>query len=209
MKNFKNYIFTGLMSVIPITITIWIMQILFNFFSKPGKIILDLFISNEFIQNYIIINKFYIYLKHIMGFCLTIIFLYILGIIVKNVFGKKLYSLFESLLINIPIMNKIYTTTKSIISSISSSNNKSFTKVVIIEYPKNDLWTLAMVTKTTKNKNGDIFYNLFVPTTPNPTSGYMIIIKKENAIETDISVDEGLSIIISAGMIGPKEINIK
>ena len=79
----------------------------------------------------------------------------------------------------------------------------------IIQYPRKGLWTYAMVTGELKNSDNQEFYNLFVPTTPNPTSGYLIIVKKENVIETDISVDDGLSIIISGGMVSPESIDIK
>ena len=169
---------------------------------------LNFIFTEDLISNFLFLSKFYEYLKHIFGFILTIFFLYVLGIIVKNVIGKRIYNFFEQLLSSIPIINKIYNTTKNIINTISNSKGQSFTKVVLIEYPKKDLWTLAMVTGDCKDKKNNDYYNLFVPTTPNPTSGYMIIIKKTNAIETNISVDEGLSIIISGGMVGPDIINM-
>ena len=78
----------------------------------------------------------------------------------------------------------------------------------MIEYPKEGLWTLAMVTGESKDTKNIEYYNLFVPTTPNPTSGYMIIIKKTDAIDANISVEEGLSIIISGGMIGPDKLEL-
>ena len=208
MNNFKKYIFTGLMSIIPISITAWIIKKLFLFFSGPGNLLLNFIFTEDLISNFLFLSKFYEYLKHIFGFILTIFFLYVLGIIVKNVIGKRIYNFFEQLLSSIPIINKIYNTTKNIINTISNSKGQSFTKVVLIEYPKKDLWTLAMVTGDCKDKKNNDYYNLFVPTTPNPTSGYMIIIKKTNAFETNISVDEGLSIIISGGMVGPDIINM-
>ena len=179
MNNFKNYIFTGIASIIPLTITVWIIQTLFKFFSVPGKYILDFFISEKMISNYILLEKFYIYLKNISGFLLTILFLYILGVIVKNVIGKKIYQFFEQILSRIPFINKIYTTTKNITNTLSNSKEQTFRKVVLIEYPKDNLWTLAMVTGECKDTKGKEYYNLFVPTTPNPTSGYMIIIRKK------------------------------
>ena len=78
----------------------------------------------------------------------------------------------------------------------------------MIEYPRKNLWTLAMVTGESKDTNNIEYYNLFVPTTPNPTSGYMIIIKKTDAIDANISVEDGLSIIISGGMIGPDKLEL-
>jgi uncharacterized membrane protein len=207
MKNYKKYIFTGIMSIIPIAITYWIIENLFIFFSKPGKLIIDKLYSIDLFSNYIFINQFYSYLAYLSGFLLTIIFLYFLGLIVSNVIGKRIYGIFENILDKIPIVNKIYSTIKQITNTFSKPNNQAFQKVVLLEYPKTNLWTLAMVTGECTNKNNEECYKLFVPTTPNPTSGYLIIILKKNVIESDISVEEGLSIIISGGMISPDQFN--
>jgi len=195
------------MSIIPIAITYWIIENLFIFFSKPGKLIIDKLYSIDLFSNYIFINQFYSYLAYLSGFLLTIIFLYFLGLIVSNVIGKRIYGIFENILDKIPIVNKIYSTIKQITNTFSKPNNQAFQKVVLLEYPKTNLWTLAMVTGECTNKNNEECYKLFVPTTPNPTSGYLIIILKKNVIESDISVEEGLSIIISGGMISPDQFN--
>ena len=196
------------MSIIPLTITYWIIQYLFIFFSVPGKKIINIFYDTQSIKN-IYFYQISIILEYLAGFILTILFLYFLGIIISNVLGKKLYLYFEDILNKIPFVSKVYKTVKNITDTISNQNNNSFQKVVIIQYPRKGLWTYAMVTGELKNSDNIEFYNLFVPTTPNPTSGYLIIVKKENAIETDISVDDGLSIIISGGMVSPESIDIK
>ena len=203
MTNYKKYIFTGIMSVIPIAITYWIIENLFIFFSEPGKLLIDQIYKVDFFKNYTFINNFYQYLAYLSGFILTIIFLYILGLIVSNVLGKRIYIFFENILGKIPIVNKIYNTIKQITNTFSKPNNQAFQKVVLLEYPKKDLWTLAMVTGECKNANDKDCYKLFVPTTPNPTSGYLIMIDKNKVKDSDISVEEGLSIIISGGMISP------
>ena len=111
MKNYKKYIFTGIMSIIPLALTMWIIENLFIFFSKPGKAIINIFFNYNkfnFLDNYII---YFLYiLEYIFGFALTILFLYILGLIISNVIGKKLYQFFELLLNKIPIVSKIYST---------------------------------------------------------------------------------------------------
>ena len=197
------------MSIIPIALTYWIIQKLFIFFSVPGKSIINLFFSidNVSSDSSLLIQIVYI-LEYVVGFSLTILFLYFLGIIISNVLGKKLYIYFEYLLEKIPIVSKIYSTIKNITDSISKPNSQAFQKVVIIEYPRKELWTLAMVTGECKNDQNIDYYNLFVPTTPNPTSGYLILIKKTDVKETNLSVDDGLSIIISGGMVTPKDFTI-
>jgi len=203
MKKYNKYIVTGIMSIIPIAITYWIIENLFIFFSKPGKFLIDQLYSIKLFDNFDFVLKFYDILAYLTGFLLTILFLYILGLIVSNVIGKKIYVFFENFLTKIPIVNKIYITIKQITNTFSKPNNQAFQKVVLLEYPRKDLWTLAMVTGDCKNKSGKDCYKLFVPTTPNPTSGYLIITEKTNVHQTNISVEEGLSIIISGGMVSP------
>ena len=203
MKKYRKNLFTGIMSIIPLAITYWIIENLFIFFSKPGKYLIDKLYSIDLFDQFTFVLKFYDYLAYLTGFILTIGFLYVLGLIVSNVVGKRLYVLLEDILNKIPIVNKVYNTIKQITNTFTKPNNQAFQKVVLLEYPRNDLWTLAMVTGECTNKNNNECYKLFVPTTPNPTSGYLIITDKNNVIETDISVEEGLSIIISGGMVSP------
>ena len=87
--------------------------------------------------------------------------------------------------------------------------NQAYKKVVQLEYPRKGLWTLAMVTGESSNKDGDEYYHIFVPTTPNPTSGYMIYALKSDTIEIDLSVEDALKIIISGGMLAPPDNNLK
>ena len=201
-KNIQKYIFTGIMSIIPIAATYWIVKNLFLFFSIPGKSIIALIFNNNELS-----HKSFIYLEYLLGFILTIIFLYTLGIIVSNVLGKQLYKYLEYLLNKIPIVNKVYRSIKQITSTISMPNNNAFKKVVYIEYPRTGLWTLCMVTGESLN-NKEKYYNVFVPTTPNPTSGYLLFIKSTDVKESDITVEEGLKIIVSGGMLAPDNIKI-
>ncbi len=208
MNNIRKYIITGVISIIPLALTYWLIKYLFMFFSEPGKYIVDIIFKYTFINKIPFIMDFYIYFSYLIGFLLTILFLFIVGAIISNVFGKRLYIFFESILNKIPIVNKVYQTIKQITNTFTKDNSKAFQKVVLIEYPKDNLWTLAMVSGETYNKDNEKCYKLFVPTTPNPTSGYLILIKSKDAIETNISVEEAMEIIISAGMISPDKFNI-
>ena len=196
--NIKHYLFTGLLSILPITATYWIVLKLFNFFSNPGYKLVE-FIFSEKIPKYI---------PQITGFLLTILFIYIVGLFVSNVLGKKVYALIENMLSRIPIINSVYYTIKQILSTISSPNKQSFKKVVYIEYPRKGLWTLTMVTGASIDKKGKEYYHIFVPTTPNPTSGFMLYVPKSNAIDAEITIEEGLKIIISGGLLAPEKNNI-
>ena len=191
----RNYFLTGLISIFPLAITYFIINWLFIFFSGPGKRIINYFFTDY--KSSII--------EHIVGFILTFLFIYIVGAIISNVLGKKIYLLFEKLLAKIPLVSYIYNTIKQITDTLSISQKQAFQKVVYIEYPKEDIWTIALVTGESQDSEGVEYYQIFVPTTPNPTSGFMLFVKKENAKETQMSIDEGLKIIISGGMLAPKK----
>jgi len=123
--------------------------------------------------------------------------------LVSSIFVKKILFNVERIIAGIPVVNIIYKTIKQITSSLGDPDKESFKKVVLIEYPRKNLWTLAMVTGESIDKESNEYYNIYVPTTPNPTSGFMLYALKNEVVETEISVEEGLKIIISGGVIGP------
>ena len=136
-----------------------------------------------------------------LGIILTLLFIFILGILITNVLGKTIFNWGEKILDKLPFVNTIYNTIKQITSAFSSSTVKSFEQVVFIQYPRKGLWTMCFVTNQSKNENGESFYHVFVPTTPNPTSGVFIIVPQKDAIHPDISVEDGLKAIISGGIL--------
>ena len=109
----------------------------------------------------------------------------------------------KEILAKIPLVNYIYNTIKQITDTLTVSQKHAFKKVVYIEYPKENIWTIALVTGESKDSQNNEYYQIFVPTTPNPTSGFMLYVKKKDTKETDMSIDEGLKIIISGGMLAP------
>ena len=192
-KSFKYYIFTGLLSILPLAATYWILLKLFQLFSTPGAAIVE----------YIFKDKVPKYVPELAGFILTILFISFAGMVVSNVLGKRIYAWFETVLSRIPVVSVVYRTIKQITSSLSGPNRQAFKKVVYIEYPRKGIWTLTMVTGESINKTGEKYYHIFVPTTPNPTSGFMLYIPQNDTLETEMSVEEGLKIIISGGMLAP------
>jgi len=190
-KSTKYYILTGLISILPLTATYWIVLKLFHFFSRPGVSIVE----------FIFADKVPPYVPQIAGFMLTILFIYLIGILVSNVLGKKLYSWIENMLSRIPVINSVYRTIKQITTSLSGHDRQAFKKVVFIQYPRKGIWTLSMVTGESINEDGDAFYHIFVPTTPNPTSGYMLYVPQIDALDANMSIEEGLKIIISGGIL--------
>jgi len=186
-QSIKRRIFAGLLAIVPIAATFWILKFLFNFLDSLAAP----FLKSTGIE------------IPGLGIILTLLFILFLGIIITNVLGRTLFNWGEKILDKLPFVNTIYNTIKQITSAFSGSTLKSFQQVIFIQYPRKGLWTMCFVTNESSNDTGQAFYHVFVPTTPNPTSGVFIIVPKEEAIHPDISVEDGLKAIISGGILEP------
>ena len=157
----------------------------------------------NFISNY---NEFTLF-EYVFGFFLILLFIIILGMVISNIVGKKLFVFFENILLSIPVVNKVYTIIKQIINTITKQDEIAFQKVALIEYPRKGIYAMCFITGETQDKK---FYNLFIPTTPIPTSGYLLFIPKNDVqILDDISIEDAMKIIISGGMVSPENFTFK
>ena len=184
---FKRRLIAGLLAIIPIALTFWILRFLFRF--------LDSFTAP-------ILKNIGIQIPG-LGIILTLLFVFLLGLFITNVLGKTIFNWGERILTKLPLVNTIYNAVKQITNAFSGKSMKNFKQVIFIQYPRKGLWTMCFVTNQSKNESGDEFYHVFVPTTPNPTSGVFIVIPQKDAVHPDISVEEGLKSIISGGIIDP------
>jgi uncharacterized membrane protein len=139
-----------------------------------------------------------------IGVILSLILLLVTGVIATNYLGQRLVGWGESILSKIPLVRSIYKTVKQVINAVLSTNSEAFRKVVLIEYPRKGLWSIAFQTGAANAvinaKIKDEMISIFIPTTPNPTSGFLMMIPKQEVIELDMSIDEALKFIISLGV---------
>jgi len=142
-----------------------------------------------------------------LGVILTVVLVLITGFLVANFFGRKIIQFWESLLSRIPLVSSVYGAVKQITASLFSDASQSFREVVLVEYPRRDLWMLAFVTGDTpkmfQDLVGEEMINIYVPTTPNPTSGYYLMVAPSDLIRLDVPVEVGLKMILSAGVVNP------
>ena len=199
-NKFKYYMFIGFFSILPIGVTIWLLKWLLTLLVGPAESITKILLPSSKI-----FNATQPYASWVIGFIMTITFVFSFGYIVSSFFGRVLFSKIEQFIGQIPIANTLYKTIKGVIESISNSQNDAFQKVVMLEYPRKGIWTLALVTGESTNKSEKKFYHLFLPTSPNPTSGYMLYISASDVKETDMTSEEAIKIIISGGALSPKE----
>jgi len=205
MHKFKGYLrntlLLGILTTLPVVITYFFLSFIFK---KVTGFLIPLI---DFVTLKLGITLT-VFAKQTLSLIVLIILLFIVGIIAKNYFGKKIIDFFEYLLVKIPLVRGIYSSIRQVVETFQVSGGTSFKKVVLLEYPMQKKYSIGFVTKETSeffnNKINDESYNIFVPTTPNPTSGFILIVPKSEVIELDITVDEGVRFVISAGLISPE-----
>jgi uncharacterized membrane protein len=145
---------------------------------------------------------------HGLGALLTLVIIFVTGVIATNIFGQQLIALWESLLTKVPFVKTIYSSVKQVSDTLFSDSGNAFRKALLIEYPRKGSYTIAFLTGV---PGGDVSNHLrgehvsvYVPTTPNPTSGFFLMLPKSDVIELEMSVDEALKYIISMGTVAPQ-----
>jgi uncharacterized membrane protein len=193
----KKYLITGLLIRIPLVITIWVLKVIFDTLDQ-SLLLLPLHFRTESWLG-----------VHIpgLGAVLTILVVFLTGIFATNFFGAQLVELWHDVLHRIPVVNSIYSSVKQISDTLFSSSGQAFRKALLVQWPHEGMWTIAFLTGTpgadvARHIPGDCVA-VYVPTTPNPTGGYFVIVKKTHVVELDMSVDQALKYIISMGVVPP------
>ena len=196
-KKKKRFFIKGLVFALPVFLTSWILYKIVIFMSSiTPEIIIRM--SLEGLQ---IGENTASIISIIFGFSCTVIIIYSLGIVV-SITGKRFLEKIESnFLFKIPVFNTVYKTIKQIVESVSNPDRESFKKVVMVEFPRKGVWTMGFVTGESKDKKDLEYYHVIVPTTPNPTSAFLLFILKSEVKETGMSIDEGVKTIISGGVL--------
>jgi uncharacterized membrane protein len=142
-----------------------------------------------------------------LGVVLSVLILLLTGLVAANLFGRKLVGMWERLLARIPLVRSVYSAVKQMVETMFADKGKSFRKVVLVEFPRRGLWTLAFLTSeetgAVQQATGRDVVNVYIPTTPNPTGGYFVLVPKEDIRELDMSVDDGLKMLLSMGAVNP------
>tara|TARA_X000001036_G_C20665228_1_gene800499 strand:+ start:466 stop:1086 length:621 start_codon:yes stop_codon:yes gene_type:complete len=203
MTALKKYIIAGLLVWLPFAATVVIVKLLVDLLDKT------IFLLPPEWQPTALIG---ISIPG-LGIILAIFILLLTGMLAANLFGRRLVEFWERLLNKIPLVRSIYSGVKQVSSTIFDPSGKSFSKVVMLQYPKNDIWSIGFLTND--NLGDDLtavnsgLVAIFIPTTPNPTSGFIVMSKADKIIELDMSVEDGFKFIISMGVIVPKNSTLK
>ena len=199
MGTLRKYLIAGLLVWLPLTVTIIIISFVIDLLDRT-LLLLPLEYRPEAVLGYAVPG---------FGVVLAVAVLILTGMLAANLLGRRLVTIWEAILSRIPLVRSIYNSAKQITSTVLSSEGKAFRKVVLVEYPRKDAWSMGFLTNEHITINSDKFSRemcaVFVPTTPNPTSGFIIMLPKEDVIELDVNIETGFKYIISMGVITPDQ----
>ena len=192
-RKLSNNFFKGILISAPVLITFYIAWGLIKFFDKKVSPLLGTFPYE------------------IPGFGLISVFIFfaIIGFITTGLFGRIFSSFFEKVLSRMPVLRNIYSGLKQLFEAILAKKSDSFREVILLEYPRKGIWAMGFLTGDTKGevnrKTKSSMVNIFLPTTPNPTSGFLLFVPRKDILRLTMTVEEGIKMIISAGMLTPSE----
>jgi uncharacterized membrane protein len=197
MTRLRRYLIAGLLVWLPIGVTVLVVRLLVDLMDKTLVVLPEAYRPDQVLG------------FHIpgLGVVLSIVVVLSTGVVMAHFFGQQLLSAWEAILRRIPLVRSIYSSVKQLSETLLSSGGQSFRKVLLIEYPRKGVWTLAFQTGTevgeAQTKTGEEVINVYVPTTPNPTSGFFLMVPRRDTVELEMSVDDGLKMIISMGVVVP------
>ncbi len=193
----KKYLITGLLIWIPLVITIWVLKLVVDTLDQT-LLLLPLALRTESWLG-----------VHIpgLGVLLTVLIVFVTGVLAANFIGERLVRIWDELIHRIPFVSSIYSSVKQVSDTLFSSGGQAFRKALLVQWPREGMWTIAFLTGTpggdaARHLPGD-FLSVYVPTTPNPTGGYFVIVARKDVIELDMTVDQALTYVISMGVVAP------
>jgi uncharacterized membrane protein len=210
LVHIRRKLLQGLFLVLPLLITLWLLTILFDLINNnvtphvrevliwaniPG---LERWIARLGIP--------------IIGLLLTALFIYLLGLIAGNIAGRRSVRMIESYILRVPLVRGIYGPARQLLDSFNLTGKRAFSKVVLLEYPRKGLWTVGFVTTdeehliTDENERSFSSVPVFLPTTPNPTSGWMILVPTSDLLLLDMTIEQGIKLVVSGGIVSPGDL---
>ncbi len=198
----RNAFITGLFLLAPVGVCVFVITFLLQHIGDPASNLFFGWMSKGLPNSPLVGVVLAVASIAIVVACITL-----LGLASHYLFGRWLLRLAERFIRHVPIFNQVYNTTKQIVNTFHSQQKEGFDKVVMIEYPRVGLYTIGFVTKAVEGeicaRTGDDFVNVFIPTTPMPTNGFLVICREKDLIRLDMSVGDGMKLIISGGAIAP------
>jgi uncharacterized membrane protein len=194
----RKYFITGLLILVPLAITLWVLNLIIGTMDQSLLLLPEKW-RPAAVFGFNIPG---------LGTILTLLIIFVTGVATRNFIGKKVVQAWELILRRIPVVSSIYSSVKQVSDTLFSSSGNAFRKALLVQYPRQGAWTIAFLTGVpggdVKNHLHGDYISIYVPTTPNPTSGFFLMIPRADAIELDMNVDEALKYIVSMGVVSPE-----
>ncbi len=195
--SIKSYIIAGLLVWVPLVITLWVLNLLVGTMDQTLQLLPERFLTEKWLG------------IHVpgLGVILTVVIVFFTGVLAANILGQRLVNFWEGLLARIPIVNTIYHSVKQVSDTLFSGQGHAFRKVLLVRYPHPQAWSLAFQTNVPVEVGARLpeeHIAVFIPTTPSPVNGFYFYVKREDAIEIDMSVDAAFKYIVSMGVAAPQ-----
>ena len=196
----KKYLITGLLIWIPLAITIWVLELIVTTMDQSLLLLPPEYQPQALLGRQI----------PGLGALLTVVVVFVTGVLASNILGQRLVLFWESILGRIPVVKTIYSGVKQMSDTLFAPGGQAFSKALLVQYPREGSWTIAFLTgkpggDVANHLHGD-YVSVYVPTTPNPTGGYFVMLPRSAVVELDMSVDEALKYIISMGVAVPSRV---
>ena len=201
-RRIRNIFITGILITVPVAFTLFILNFLFKLLDDlvvPWFIKTLIEIGTPLPENFRLPG---------LGLILIVLLIFVIGVLTKSFLGGKLVQLGEMIVDRIPVVRTLYTGAKQVVTTIAEADTKAFRKVVLVEFPRKGIYSVGFITGTTKGEVQELtdanLVNVFVPTTPNPTSGFLVFVANEDIIDLTMTVEDGIKFIISVGIVTPE-----
>jgi uncharacterized membrane protein len=200
LARLRTYFFTGIVITAPIGITIYLTYVFVDFVDANVTPLIPARYNPETYLPFSVPG---------LGLFVAVLVLILIGFLTANFLGRSFLHFGERIVSRMPVVRTVYTALKQIMETVLAQSSTSFREVVLLEYPRKGIWAIAFVTSEVKGEvavqNDDAMISVFLPTTPNPTSGFLLFVPKKDLKFLDMSVEEGVKLVISAGMIWPSK----
>ena len=198
----------GLLLVLPLLITVWLLRFLFGLINDNITPWVVLLIRASGVPDLDRLPTRMV--VPVIGLVLTTLFIYLLGLLAGNLASRRIWSWIETGILRIPLVKGIYGAARQLLDALSVTSRGKFSKVVLVEYPRPGLWTIGFVTNDAEHRVGRAgsaspSVAVFLPTTPNPTSGWVVLVPREDLMVLNVSVEEGIKLVVSGGIVMPDD----
>ncbi len=212
VTHFRRSLLAGLLIILPLVVTLWLFALVLRpvqrFVTPPVMGLIDAVGLSAFLD-----LPGAGMAAGFIGLVLTVVVIYLVGLAGSNILGRTLVRKMDDLALSIPLVKSIYGSARQLVETFYSSADRTFESVVLIEYPRKGIYTVALVTAPTEGElqdcTPDTTVNVFVPTTPNPTSGVLVLARRDELIFLDMSVEEALRFVVSGGIVSPQQVEVR